>query len=83
MTEQQINDQASTLHKTSVISRFFFCSHDYHLINQFEIKSEYDIVQDSGRIPNSLLSLKRKYIWDYKCSKCQKLKRLENTTASF
>jgi hypothetical protein len=64
----------------SVISRLF-CSHDYHLVNQFEIKSEYDIVEDSGRTPSNHCSLKRKYIWDYKCSKCQKLKRLENMTA--
>ena len=65
---------------TAVICRLF-CSHDYYLTNQFEIKSEYDIVVESGKVPHTLLSLKRKYIWDYKCSKCQKTKRLENITA--
>ncbi len=64
---------------TAVICRLF-CSHDYYLTNQFEIKSEYDIVVESGKVPHSLLSLKRKYIWDYKCSKCQKTKRIENIT---
>ena len=64
------------LRQAAVISRLF-CSHDYHLTNQFE----YDIVVESGKVPHSLLSLKRKYIWDYKCSKCQKTKRLENITA--
>ena len=62
------------------ILKRLFCSHDYHLINQFEIKSEFDIVNDSGRTPNTHCSLIRKYIWDYKCSKCNKLKRLSTTT---
>lgn len=42
----------------SFISRLF-CSHDYHLVNQFEIKSEYDIVGDSGRTPNNHCSFPR------------------------
>jgi hypothetical protein len=63
----------------SVIARLF-CSHDYHLVDKFEIKSEFDIVHDSGRTPNSLCSLTRKYIWDYKCSKCNNIKRFTNST---
>lgn len=55
-----------------------FCSHDYHLVNQFVIKSNFDIVNDSGRTPNSHCSLKRTYIYDYKCSRCEKMKRLIN-----
>lgn len=63
----------------NVIARLF-CTHDYHLVNHFEIKSEFDIVHDSGRTPNSYCSLTRKYIWDYKCSKCNNIKRLTNST---
>jgi hypothetical protein len=63
----------------NIINRIF-CIHDYSLINHYEIKSEFDIVKDSGKTPNTHCSLKRKYIWDYKCNKCQKLKRLNETT---
>ena len=80
MTDISKNTELQQSCITAVISRLF-CSHDYHLINQFEIKSEYDIVVESGKVPHYLLSLKRKYIWDYKCSKCQKTKRLETITA--
>ena len=80
MTDISKNAELQQSCIAAVISRLF-CSHDYHLINQFEIKSEYDIVVEGGKVPHSLLSLKRKYIWDYKCGKCQKTKRLENITA--
>jgi hypothetical protein len=79
MSQNQIVETPKSL--IYILLSRLFCSHDYHLVNQFEIKSEYDIVEDSGRTPNSYCSLKRKYIWDYKCSKCQKMKRLENVTA--
>ena len=58
-----------------------FCSHNYQLINQFEMKSEFDIVVENGLIPNTYNSLKRKFITDYKCSKCNKLKRFVEITA--
>jgi hypothetical protein len=58
----------------------FFCSHDYFLVDEFEIKSEFDIVNDSGRTPNTLCSLKRKYIYTYKCDKCKKIKILTHIT---
>ena len=79
MTDISKNAETHQSCITAVICRLF-CSHDYYLTNQFEIKSEYDIVVESGKVPHSLLSLKRKYIWDYKCSKCQKTKRIENIT---
>jgi hypothetical protein len=53
-----------------------FCSHDYHLVNQFEMKSEFDIIHESGRRPMTIHSLKRLQVTDYKCSKCPKIKRL-------
>jgi len=55
----------------------FFCAHDFELINQFTMKSEYDIIVDSGKTPNTWNSLTRVIISDYKCSKCNKLKRLK------
>jgi hypothetical protein len=57
-----------------------FCSHDYHLINQTEVPSEFDVVAKSGYIPNSHCSLKRLIVTDYKCSKCNHLKRLTAKT---
>lgn len=58
-----------------------FCSHDYHLINQFTIPSQYDAVVESGWTPNSFSSLTRKYVSDYKCSNCNSFKRLEAKTS--
>ena len=66
---------------SDIIERIF-CTHDYHIVNQIEIKSDFDIVSDSGKTPNTHCSRKRKYITDYKCSKCNKLKRLKETTCS-
>lgn len=57
-----------------------FCSHDYEKINQFEMKSEFDIVHESGLSPKTTCNLKRLIVTDYKCTKCNKLKRLEATT---
>ena len=57
-----------------------FCLHDYELINQFEIKSEFDIVLEAGLLPAPHRSLKRIIVSDYKCSKCNKLKRLKRKT---
>ena len=58
-----------------------FCNHDYTLLNQIEIKSEFDIVGESGRTPNSHTSITRTYITDYKCNKCGKIKRLKAKTS--
>ena len=63
----------------SVVARLF-CQHDYHLVNQYEMKSEFDIVVESGKIPNTHNSQPRRLITDYKCSKCNKIKRLTAKT---
>jgi len=61
------------------IFKRLFCVHNYQLINQFEIKSEFDIVVENGKIPNTWNRINRKVITDYKCSECNKLKRFEET----
>lgn len=66
---------------TKNILQRIFCQHDYILINQYELKSEFDIVVDSGKVPNTWCSRKRKLITDYKCNNCGKIKRLTATTA--
>jgi len=53
-----------------------FCQHDYELVNQFELKSEFEIVAEAGKVPNTWNSQRRKTVTDYKCKKCKKLKRL-------
>jgi hypothetical protein len=63
----------------SVISRLF-CTHDYNLVNQYELESEFDIVVKAGKVPNTWNCQKRRLITDYKCSKCGKIKRLTATT---
>jgi hypothetical protein len=57
-----------------------FCKHDYVLINQIEMKSEFDIIVESGKQPTTCNSLTRLTCTDYKCSKCSKLKRLTAKT---
>ena len=57
-----------------------FCDHDYELINQFEMKSEFDIVKEHGYRPNTWNSLKRRIVTDYKCTECNKIKRLTAET---
>jgi len=58
----------------------FFCNHDFKLINQFEMKSEVDIIVENGKIPNTWNSLKKSVVTDFKCMKCNKLKRKIETT---
>lgn len=58
-----------------------FCRHDYEIINQLEVKSEFDIVHESGRTPYSWLTFTRQIVTDMKCSKCKKFKRLIVKTA--
>lgn len=57
-----------------------FCQHDYNLINQYELESEFDIVTKAGKVATLWNSQKRRLITDYKCSKCGKIKRLTATT---
>ena len=57
-----------------------FCHHNYELINQFIIDSEFDIVRKGGLTPNTFQSLIRKYVTDYKCVTCGKLKRFVEKT---
>lgn len=57
-----------------------FCRHNYKLVNQFEMMSEFDIVVSNGKIPNTGLCLSRRIVTDYKCKKCNKIKRLQAVT---
>lgn len=57
-----------------------FCRHNYELINQFEMMSEFDIVVANGKTPNTWNSQKRRIVTDYKCKKCNKIKRLQAVT---
>lgn len=57
------------------IFKQLFCNHNYELVNQFQEPSEFDIVVQNGKIPNTHCSLKRLTVTDYKCTKCDKLKR--------
>ncbi len=47
----------------SVVARLL-CQHDYHLVNQYEMKSEFDIVVESGKTPNTPNSKTRRLITD-------------------
>ena len=58
-----------------------FCDHNFEFTKQFEVKSEFDIVHESGHAPSTLCSLTRKTVTDFKCEKCKKLKRLIVRTA--
>lgn len=57
-----------------------FCQHNYELVNQFEMLSEFDIVCANGKIPNTWNSQKRRIVTDYKCKKCNKIRRLQAVT---
>lgn len=57
-----------------------FCQHDYHLINQQVMQSQFDIVVAAGKIPNTFNSQTRRLITDYKCIKCDSIKRLTAKT---
>jgi hypothetical protein len=57
-----------------------FCHHNYQLINQFEMISEFDIVVSNGKVPNTWNSQKRRIVTDYQCKKCNNLKRLQCVT---
>jgi len=57
-----------------------FCSHNYILVNQFEIESEFDIINRNGFVPKTWHNAKRLVVTDYSCTKCSKLKRLKAKT---
>lgn len=57
-----------------------FCKHNYELVNQFVIPSEFDIIKENGYVPTSWDSITRTHVTDYKCSKCNKLIRKKEYT---
>lgn len=59
-----------------------FCNHQWNEIKHFIIPSQFDIVIESKKIPQSWVSFKRTYVTDYSCAKCGKLKRFINKVAS-
>ena len=59
-----------------------FCNHNYTLINQVTLKSEFEIIVDNGYKPNTGVSIRQKLITDYKCSKCGRIKRFTEETCS-
>lgn len=64
------------------IKAFICCKHDYELVNQFVIKSEFEIIVENGKVPKGWNSAKRRVVTDYKCKKCGKIKRLQAVTPS-
>jgi len=81
---EQINEDGLITEKVSkpkkVATRGFwariFCTHSYKLIQNFTVPSEFDVIVESGKIPNTHNSQQRKIVSDYKCENCGKLKRL-------
>ncbi len=59
-----------------------FCNHDYNMVNQFDVKSEFQIITESGFTPKTWNSLRMKIVTDFKCSKCNRIKRRTVTTLS-
>lgn len=57
-----------------------FCGHDYKLINQFTLPSEFDMIREHGYKPSTWDKTTRKVISDFKCSICNKNKRLKERT---
>ena len=57
------------------------CVHNYTLLNQFTMESEFDMINASRYTPRTNHSLTRRTITDYKCEKCGKLKRFTAKTA--
>jgi hypothetical protein len=55
-----------------------FCKHNYKKVNQFETKSQIEVANqvDATFSGAGGRQLKKKYITDYTCEKCGKLKRL-------
>ena len=79
MNTDKVTKKNGNLPIFSVVARLF-CQHDYHLVNQYEMKSEFDIVVEAGKTPNTHNIQTRRLITDYKCSKCNNIKRLTAKT---
>jgi len=79
MNIDKVTKKNGNLHIFSVVARLF-CQHNYHLVNQYEMKSEFDIVVEAAKTPNTHNSQTRRLITDYKCSKCNNIKRLDAKT---
>jgi len=54
-----------------------FCKHEWEKVNQFETKSMIEVAKDAGVVTTKVYadSFDKKYITDYICKKCGKLKR--------
>lgn len=52
-----------------------FCQHNFIIINQLDLMSEFDIVVMRSKVPNTWNSKKRKTVTDFECNKCKKIKR--------
>tara|TARA_B110000259_G_scaffold158989_2_gene181748 strand:+ start:1014 stop:1352 length:339 start_codon:yes stop_codon:yes gene_type:complete len=72
-------EQKPKLTLYGVVARLF-CKHDYNLINQYTMDSEFDIVVKTGKTPNTHNSQTRRIVTDYKCEHCKKIKRLTAKT---
>ena len=79
MNTEKAEKEKSKFAIFGVISRLF-CLHDYYLVNQFEMKSEFDIVVENGKVPNTWDTQIRRIVTDYKCGKCNNIKRLTAKT---
>jgi len=55
--------------------RQLFCNHDYSKTAHFVTQSEAEMLKEMGLQPNTHSNFQKKYITDYKCMKCRKLKR--------
>lgn len=56
-----------------------FCNHDYNMVNQFDVKSEFQIIREAGFTPNTWNSIRMKIVTDFKCNR---IKRRTVTTLS-
>ena len=54
-----------------------FCKHQWEKVNEIKFKSEFEIISEQGRTPNTHSSLIRKVVTDYICTECGKLKRFK------
>lgn len=60
-----------------------FCRHYYEKINKFIIPSMADMLHAVNKAPNTTTCFTRKYVTDYRCIKCGKIKRFVEKTASY
>jgi hypothetical protein len=79
LLNKDLNKQTLSYTLKRLLNRFL-CPHNYHLINQFTIDSQFDIVISQGKTPTTWDSTRRVIVSDYKCSYCDKTKRLKVKT---